>query len=112
VGGRSAKRSAAPYRLKTDTAEIVRALQLVLHRGSLRAAEEQTGHNYETIAVWVKCLGDHAEAITGILARDMHLLVVELDELWSFVDKKGEARSRRTIPSRFWQKARVSTGDA
>src|SRR5262249_10496155 len=33
------------YRLKTDIAEIVRALQVVLHRGSLRAAEEQTGHN-------------------------------------------------------------------
>jgi transposase-like protein len=30
------------YRLKTDLAEIVRTLQLVLHRGSLRAAEEQT----------------------------------------------------------------------
>src|SRR5215471_2770435 len=59
------------YRLKTDGAEIIRALQVVLHRGSLRAAEEQTGHNYETIAVWIKRLGDHAEAITDRLARDL-----------------------------------------
>src|SRR5262249_37565135 len=69
------------YRLKTDVAEIIRALQGVLHRGSLRAAEEQTGHNYETIAGWIKRLGDHAEAITDLLARDLHLSEVELDEL-------------------------------
>jgi hypothetical protein len=73
------------YCLKTDQAEIVRALQIVLHRGSLRAAEEQTGHNYETIAACIQRIGDHAEAITDILAHDLHLSAVELDELWSFV---------------------------
>jgi transposase-like protein len=35
------------YRLKTDLPEIIRAIQVVLHRGSLRAADEQTGHNNE-----------------------------------------------------------------
>jgi transposase-like protein len=82
------------YRLKTDTAEIIRALQVVLHRGSLRAAEEQTGHNYETIAVWIKRLGDHADAIADLLARELHLGDVELDELWSFVGRKGGVRGR------------------
>jgi transposase-like protein len=38
------------YRLKTDVSDVIRAIQVVLHRGSLRAAEEQTGHYYETIA--------------------------------------------------------------
>jgi hypothetical protein len=67
---------------------------VVLHRGSLRAAEEQTGHNDETIAAWIKRLGDHGEAITDRLARDLHLSEVELDELWSFVGKKGVIRLR------------------
>jgi len=89
------------YRLKTDLAEIVRAIQVVLHRGSLRAAEEQTGHNYETIAVWLERIGDHAEAMTDVLARDLHLSEVELDELWSFVGQKGGSkrpRSRALLP--------------
>jgi hypothetical protein len=82
------------YRLKTDAAEIVRALQVVLHRGSLRAAEEQTGHNYETIAAWIERLGDHAEEITDLLARELRLSELELDELWSFVGQKGGTRRR------------------
>ena len=99
------------YRLKTDVAEIVRALQVVLHRGGLRAAEEQTGHNYETIAAWLGRVGDHAEAITDLLARDLHLSEVEVDELWSFVGKKGDARRRRGKAILPRPKARVSAGD-
>ena len=68
---------------------MVRALQVVLHRGSRRAAEEQTGHNYETIAAWLERIGDHAAALTDRLARDLPLSDVELAELWSFVGKKG-----------------------
>ena len=37
-------------RLKTPAAEVAQALLVVLRRGSLRAAEEVTGHKYETIS--------------------------------------------------------------
>src|SRR5262249_6328022 len=50
------------HRLKTDVGKIVGAVQVV-HRGSLRAAAEQTGLNDETIAAWIKRLGEHAEVI-------------------------------------------------
>jgi transposase-like protein len=88
------------YRLKTDVAEIIRAIQRVLHRGSLRAAEEQTGHNYETIAVWLERIGNHAEAMTDVLARDLHLAEVELDELWWFAGQKegSNPRQSKAIP--------------
>jgi transposase-like protein len=99
------------YRLKTDSAEIVRAIQVVLHRGSLRAAEEQTGHNYETIAVWLERLGDHAEAVTELLVRDLALTEVEVDELWSFVGKKGGAPRQRG-QAILRQTARESAGAA
>jgi len=85
---------------------------VVLHRGSLRAAEEQTGHNYETIATWLRRIGAHAEAMTDLLARDLHLTEVEVDELWSFVGKKGDARPRRGQAILRWQKVRVNAGDA
>ena len=36
-------------RLKTPAPEVARALRVVVHRGSLRAAEAVTGHKYKTI---------------------------------------------------------------
>jgi transposase-like protein len=83
------------FRLHTPLSEIVRAILIVLRRGSLRAAEEQTGHNYETIAAWIRRIGGHAEAITQVLVRDLELSAVELDEFWSFVGEKGERAGRR-----------------
>ena len=82
-------------KLKTDVAEIARTLRVVLHRGSLRAAEEVTGHKYETISQWVRRAGAHAEALTEVLVRDLHLSEVEVDEFWSFVQAKGGAVRRR-----------------
>ena len=78
-------------KLKTDVTEIARTLLVVLHRGSLRAAAEVTGHKDETISHWVRRAGAHAEALTEVLVRDLHLSEVEVDEFWSFVQAKGGA---------------------
>ena len=86
------------FHLHTPLREIVRAILVVLRRGSLRAAEEQTGHNYETIAAWIRRMGDHAEAVTATLVQDLELSEVELDEFWSFVGKKGDPPRRRGQP--------------
>jgi hypothetical protein len=98
------------YRLKTDPVEIIRSLQIVLHRGSLRAAEEQTGYNYESIAAWIKWLGDHAEALTDLLVHDLHLSEVELDELWSSVGQKGGSKRQQSKAILPQQKTRASAG--
>ena len=82
------------YRLKTDVSKIIRAIRVVLHRGSRRAAEEQTGHSHETIAAWIKRRGEHAEAVTELRARDLRLSEVEADEFRSFVGKRGVASRR------------------
>jgi hypothetical protein len=66
--------------LRTPLLEIVRKIRIVLARGSLRAAEEQTGHNYHPIGVWIKRLGEHAEAVTELLVRDLDLSEIEVDE--------------------------------
>src|SRR5437660_8426198 len=76
------------YRLHTEAREVAQALLIVMRRGSLRAAEEITGHKYETIGQWVKRAAAHAAAITQVLASDLHLSQVEIDEFWSFVQKK------------------------
>ena len=68
------------YGLKTDASEVAQALLILMRRGSLRAAEEVTGHKYETISVWLKRAASHAAAITQVLASDLHLSQVEIDE--------------------------------
>ncbi len=87
------------YGLKTEASEVAQALLIVMRRGSLRAAEEITGHKYETISVWLKRAASHAAAITEVLANDLHLSQVEIDEFWSFVQKKREQLSRQTKES-------------
>ena len=81
--------------LRTPAAEVARALVVVLRRGSLRAAEEQTGHKYETIAKWLRRAAAHAEALTEALAQGLHLTAVEIDEFWSFVRQKGAPGASR-----------------
>src|SRR6266702_7672789 len=61
------------YDLKTPAAKVAQALLVVMRRGSLRAAEEITGHTYETISAWLKRAPAHAEALTQVLASDVHL---------------------------------------
>lgn len=78
--------------LKTPVEEIARALLVVLRRGSLRAAEEITGHKYETIGQWLRRAGTHAAELTVVLVHDLELTEVEVDEFWSFVKKKGTRR--------------------
>jgi transposase-like protein len=88
------------YRLKTSAAEIGQALLVVMRRGSLRAAEDVTGHKYETIGHWLGLAGRHAAALEEALVRDLHLTAVEIDEFWAFVKKRksGSSRVTRRMP--------------
>jgi transposase-like protein len=99
------------YRLKTPVAEVAEALLVVLRRGSLLAAEELTGHKYETIGRWLRQAAAHAEALTAALVHDLHLTEVEVDEFWSFVGQKG-ALPKRPAPPQSARKARESAGAA
>jgi transposase-like protein len=82
------------YRLRTPPEEVGRVLLVVMRRGSLRAAEEITGHKYETIGRWLRLAAEHAEALTEVLVHDLELSTLEVDEFWSFVRRRS-ATSRR-----------------
>ena len=58
-----------------------------MRRGSLSAAEEVTGHKYETIGRWLRVAATQTEQITNALVHDLHLTAVEVDAFWSFVKK-------------------------
>ena len=83
-------------RVRTPPAEIGRALLVVLRRGSLRAAEEVTGHPYEAIGQWLKLAAAHAASLGDALVRDLELSAVEVDEFWSFVRSRTSSARRGT----------------
>jgi hypothetical protein len=83
------------YRLRTPPEEVSRALLVVMRRGSLRAAEEITGHKYETIGRWLCLAADHAEALTEVLVHELELSTLEIDEFWSFVQRRIASSPRR-----------------
>ena len=84
------------YRLHTSPEEVGRSLLIVMRRGSLRAAEEITGHKYETIGRWLSLAAEHAEALTEVLVHDLELSELEIDEFWSFVQRRIASSPHRT----------------
>lgn len=84
------------YRLHTSPEEVGRSLLVVMRRGSLRAAEEITGHKYETIGRWLSLASEHAEALTEVLVHDLELCELEIDEFWSFVQRRTGNSPQRT----------------
>jgi len=88
------------YRLRTPPEEIARALLLVMRRGSLRAAEQVSGHNYETISQWLHLAARHAEALTQVLVHDLRLSTLAVAAFWSFVRSRmapGQPPIRRRM---------------
>src|SRR5262249_20928111 len=86
--------------LKTPAAEVAQALVIVMRRGSLRAAEEITGHTYETISVWhVSGSGPCRGPDAGVSQRPAPGARVEIDEFWSFVQEKRAQDQGRTKES-------------
>ena len=96
------------YGLHNSAEEIARTLLIVMRRGSLSAAEEITGHKYETIGIWLRRAADHAAALMQTLVHDLHLSEVEIDAFWSFVKKSVQALQAgnpRLLRRRRWASA-------
>ena len=102
------------YGLHTPLTEIVQALLILMRRGSLRAAEEITGHKYETIGGLLLRAHAHAEAISEVLVKELELDEVEADAFWSFVGNATRALQRGQVRHRgwAWPEKRVHAGGA
>jgi transposase-like protein len=90
-------------RLRTSPPEVARALLVVRERGTLAAAEEETGHRYETIGRWLRAIADpnatdYAQKLTEALAHEFHLSESEIDAFWAFV-RAWRPRAGRGVAS-------------
>lgn len=90
------------YGLHTPPEEVARTLLIVMRRGSLSAAEEITGHKYETIGEWLRRAGEHAEALTEVLVHKLKVSEVEVDAFWSFVGNAVRALRTSQVRHAGW----------
>lgn len=105
----SENRNTPFFDLRTPKEEVVRALQTLVERGSLRGTARVTGHKKDTIAQWQKRAGEHAEVLREYLLHDLHLDRVQVDELYTFVKKKRRTSVATSQTSR--PLARLSSGE-
>jgi transposase-like protein len=92
----------AMYGLHTPVEEVARTLLIVMRRGSLRSAEEISGHKGETIREWLLRAHAHAEVLTEVLVKELDLNEVEVDAFWSFVANAIQALQTGQVRHRRW----------
>jgi transposase-like protein len=82
------------YGLMTDKETVVRALRMVVERGSMRGAARAMEVDKDTVCDWVRKASDHSETLTEYMLHDLQMPVVEVDELWATVKRNRSARLR------------------
>jgi hypothetical protein len=61
---------------------------MILKGMNLRGTAEVLGVKLDTVRRWLRIASEHSEEINKVLMKDIKVDKVELDELWTFVNKK------------------------
>lgn len=88
------------YGMKSDREKIVRALKMIVERGSMRGAARAIGVDKDTVCKWVRKSSEHAESLNEYMLHDLHMSVVEIDELWTTVKKSRSTSWKRTTAAK------------
>jgi hypothetical protein len=59
-----------------------------MEKTSIRGVSRITGHHQGTIIRYYRLIGEHAELLNESFQQNPPLGRIELDELWTFVQKK------------------------
>lgn len=87
------------YDIRTDDKTMLLALKLILKGMSLRGIADVLSVKLDTVRRWLASAAQHSDEINKIMMKDLNISKVELDELWTFVQKKEyrEWKSMKTI---------------
>lgn len=93
------------YDIRTKDENVLLALKLVLKGMSLRSIAEVLNIKLDTVRGWLSKASEHTEEVNKVLLKELNVSRVELDELWTFVQKKQyrEWRNTRTTEPGFGQ---------
>jgi transposase-like protein len=86
----SARQGTIFYNLKTDEEKILYVLKMAAERTSLRAISRILGPTTTSIDRWLGRAAMHVNEVNDYLKRELTVTQLQLDELWSFVEKKRQ----------------------
>ncbi len=76
------------YDLRTGEEAILMGLKMILKGMSLRGVADVLDVKLDTVRRWLQKASQHSEEVNKILMKEIEVDKVELDELWTFVQKK------------------------
>lgn len=76
------------YHSRLDRTEVEIICKHNMERTSIRGVERVTGHHRDTVSRYYHLIGEHAELLNEYYLRELPLGRVELDEIWTFIQKK------------------------
>jgi len=78
------------YWLKTPLEVVISTLMLLVGGMGLNATCEKEGVTADSVLSWIKKAGNHSEEFTNFMVQNMDLDQVQIDEFWSFIQKKNK----------------------
>jgi transposase-like protein len=90
----SARQGTIFYGLKTEEQKVLLALHMLAERMSARGVGRVLDIDEHTVLNWLKRAGQHADGVSRHHLRQLKTSQVQLDEIWSFVEKKDQSRNQ------------------
>ena len=76
------------YDLRTDEDTVKLALKMSTRGMSILGIAETLEVQPSTVSTWISRAGEHCERVNEVVLKDIETPKVEMDELWTFVEKK------------------------
>jgi transposase-like protein len=76
------------YNSRLDRSSVELICKHNMEKTSIRGVERVTGHHRDTVSRYYHLIGEHAEILNEYYLRNIASGQVELDEIWTFVQKK------------------------
>jgi transposase-like protein len=76
------------YDLRTSSDKVVEALEMSMGGMSLRRIGKVVKVKPETVSKWISRAAEHSQKVDEVVMKDVSTEKVEMDELWTFVEKK------------------------
>ena len=84
----STRRGTPLFDLKTDEQTFYDVIACLAEGNGIRATARIKHVDKDTVAAWLDRASQHIEAVSRYLMVNLHFEAVQLDEFWSFVQKK------------------------
>jgi len=76
------------YDLRTDEDKVKLALKMAMRGMSILGIAETLEFQPSTVSTWISRSGEHCERVNKVVLKDIETPKVEMDKLWTFVEKK------------------------